>query len=188
LTLRCRVHRLQCVVFYLSVHGYTDITTYELLPLPLVNLKYGLISLTSANFSFAFSVLTGTGTIKSSPTCQSIGLANPSLSVVCKLSITRSTSALLRPVLAGYVMLSLIFLLGSMMKTERIVRTMSLEPVADSGSMSYSHATPLSLSAMMGKRTWVEEMSLMSSIQSSWEPTLSTDYKEESKTVSMISY
>jgi len=125
------------LTFYTIVSTAYHHTTYELFPLPLVKRRYGLTSLTSPNFSFAFSVLTGTGTIKSSPTCQSIGLASPNLSVVCKLSITRSTSALLRPVLAGYVMLSLIFLLGSMMKTERIVRTMSLEPVADSGSMSY---------------------------------------------------
>jgi len=39
-----------------------------------------------------------------------------------------------------------------------------------------SQATSRCWSAMMGNRTWVEEMSLMSSIQSSWEPTLSTDY------------
>jgi len=58
----------------------------------------------------------------SSPTCQLMGVVTPFLSPVCRLSITRNTSVVLRPVEAGYIMVKRIFLFGSMMKTDRMVK------------------------------------------------------------------
>lgn len=103
---------------------------------------------------------------------QSIGVVTPSLSPVCKLSTTRKTSLVLRPVLAGYIIVNLIFLFGSMTKTERMVNAMPFWSMFDrfwASTMSYSHATCRSASAMMGNCSSVLLTSLMSRIQRSCE-------------------
>lgn len=63
-------------------------------------------------------------TITSSPGSQLIGVVTLCLSPVCSESTIRSTSAVLRPVLAGYDRIVRIIFLGSMMKTDRIVNAM----------------------------------------------------------------
>jgi hypothetical protein len=97
-------HYSVLILFYIPFH-LTGYHTSHFIPLTyfptLVNLKYFLTSLTSPNFFLASSVLTLGGTITSSPFCQSIGVAMPLLSAVCKLSITRNTSDVFLPVLAG---------------------------------------------------------------------------------------
>ena len=106
-------------------------------------------------------------------TSQLTGVVTPLLSPVCNESITRRTSAVLRPVEAGYAMIRRIFLLGSIMNTERIVRGNPLESIfckSSSSSISNRYATLRSASAMIGNLTWVELTSLMSLIHSSWEP------------------
>jgi len=55
---------------------------------------------------------------------QLIGVVILCLSPVCRESMMRSTSAVLRPVEAGYERMVRIFFLGSMMKTERMVKAM----------------------------------------------------------------
>jgi hypothetical protein len=106
----------------------------------------------------------------SSPACQSIGVVTPFRSPSCKLSMTLNTSALFRPVDAGYDIVSLIFLFGSMMKTERIVNAISGLAMSSSAIMSYRYATLRAASAMMGNLSVVCEMSFMSSIHLSCEP------------------
>jgi hypothetical protein len=63
----------------------------------------------------------------SSPGIQSIGVVMRCLSPVCRLSRTRRTSALLRPVEAGYERIRRMVFLGSMMNTERMVNAMPFE-------------------------------------------------------------
>lgn len=108
-------------LFYPSTH-FTPHLLHFLYSPTFVNRKYFFTSLTSPNFFLASSVLTLGGTMTSCPFCQSIGVTTPFLSPSCKLSITLSTSAVFLPVLAGYDMLSRIFLVGSMMNTERMVK------------------------------------------------------------------
>ncbi len=57
----------------------------------------------------------------SSPSFQLPGVATLWWSVSCSESITRSTSSKLRPVDAGYVMVSRTFLFGSITNSERTV-------------------------------------------------------------------
>ncbi|MNU05319.1 hypothetical protein D3C72_2500740 [compost metagenome] len=61
----------------------------------------------------------------SSPFFQLTGVATECLAVSCRLSMTRSTSSKLRPVEAGYSILSFTFLSGPMTKTERTVSVLS---------------------------------------------------------------
>src|ERR1700735_5374546 len=58
------------------------------------------------------------------PGTQSIGVVTLSLSPVCRESTTRSTSAELRPVEAGYERIRRIVFLGSMTKTDRMVKAL----------------------------------------------------------------
>lgn len=58
-----------------------------------------------------------------------IGVVTPFLSPVCRLSITLSTSAEFLPVEAGYIIVNLIFLLGSITNTERIVNAMPFSSI-----------------------------------------------------------
>ena len=75
------------------------------------------------NFSFAASSESDGTMITSSPSFQFTGVATLYFAVNCNESITRRISSKLRPVLAGYVIISLIFLSGPMTKTERTVNT-----------------------------------------------------------------
>ena len=83
----------------------------------------------SGKSSLAFSLLTLGWTMTSSPGTQLMGVVILCLSPVCSESTTRSTSAVLRPVEAGYDRMSRIVFLGSMMKTERIVKAMPFSSV-----------------------------------------------------------
>jgi hypothetical protein len=117
------LHHIMALVSTLTCLHQSTALLFPILYFPtLVNLKYFFTSLTSPNFFLASSVLTLGGTITSSPFCQSIGVAIPLLSAVCKLSITLNTSDVFLPVLAGYDMVRRIFLDGSMMKTDRMVK------------------------------------------------------------------
>lgn len=119
---------------------------------------HGFTSLTSPNFFFAASVLTLGGTITSSPglvivstiicarheQCvtyiQSIGVVTPLLSPVCKLSTTRKTSLVFRPVEAGYIIVNRTFFEGSMTNTLRIVNAIpfsSMLVVSWASTISY---------------------------------------------------
>ena len=80
--------------------------------------------LKSGNRVLASSFLTEGCTITSSPGTQLIGVVMRCLSPVWSESTTRSTSAVLRPVDAGYDRISRIVFFGSMMKTERMVKAM----------------------------------------------------------------
>ena len=59
--------------------------------------------------------------ITSSPCFQFTGVATLCFAVSCIESSTRRISSKLRPVVIGYVSISLIFLSGPIMKTERTV-------------------------------------------------------------------
>lgn len=103
---------------------------------------------------------------------QSIGVVTPSLSPVCKLSTTLNTSLVFLPVLAGYIIVNRIFLFGSITKTERMVNAMPFWSIfvrSCASTMSYSHATCRSASAMMGNCRSVLLTSLMSRIHRSCE-------------------
>lgn len=63
-------------------------------------------------------------TMTSSPGTQLTGVVTRCLSPVCRESMTRRISALLRPVDAGYDRMARMVFLGSMKKTERIVKAM----------------------------------------------------------------
>ena len=78
----------------------------------------------SGKSSLACSFLTAGWTMTSSPGTQLMGVVILCLSPVCSESTTRSTSAVLRPVDAGYDRMSRIVFLGSMMKTDRMVKAM----------------------------------------------------------------
>ena len=85
--------------------------------------------------------------------------------------MTRRISSKLRPVDAGYVIISRIFFAGSMTNSERTVSV----AFAFGWIMSYSIDTFRSASAMIGKLTRVFCVSLMSSIQRLCDSTGSTD-------------
>lgn len=107
-----------------------------------VNLKYGLTILKSGNSSLACSFFTLGCTMTSSPNkhavspdnrekfapweplpgTQLIGVVTLCLSPVCSESTTRNTSAVLRPVEAGYERMRRMVFLGSMMNTLRMVK------------------------------------------------------------------
>lgn len=59
---------------------------------------------------------------RDSPGTQLIGVVTLCLSPVCSESTTRSTSAEFRPVEAGYDMIRRMVFLGSMTKTDRMVK------------------------------------------------------------------
>lgn len=102
-----------------------------------------------------------------------MGVVTPFLSPVCRLSTTLKTSLVLRPVLAGYIIVNLIFLLGSITKTERIVNAMPFWSILVKScwsTMSYRKATFRSASAMMGNCRSEPLTSLMSLIQLSCDP------------------
>lgn len=92
-----------------------------------MNLRYGFTILNSGNSSLAFSLSTLGWTMTSSPGTQLMGVVMRYLSPVWSESTMRRTSAALRPVEAGYERMVRIFLAGSMMKTERMVKAMPLE-------------------------------------------------------------
>src|SRR5918999_395011 len=86
--------------------------------------RYGFGALQPpGNFSFAASSDNDGTMITSSPSFQFTGVATLYFDVNCNESITRRSSSKLRPQLAGYVIISLIFLSGPMTKTERTVNT-----------------------------------------------------------------
>src|SRR5262245_33053613 len=107
------------------------------------------------NFFCASSFETDAKMITSSPRFQLTGVATENFDVSCIESITRSTSSKLRPVLMGYVSMSLIFLSGP---TTNTVRTVALSaavrvdaaPVALGWIIPYSLATDMSLSPIIG--------------------------------------
>lgn len=72
----------------------------------------------------ACSFLTEGWTMTSSPGTQLTGVVILFLSPVCSESMTRRISALLRPVEAGYDRMVRMVFLGSMKKTERMVKAM----------------------------------------------------------------
>src|SRR5579871_4431041 len=75
--------------------------------------KYGFTTFTPfGNFFCASSVEIAGTTITSSPCFQSAGVATLWLAVSCNESTTRNTSWKLRPVDAGYVMISFTILSG----------------------------------------------------------------------------
>ena len=75
----------------------------------------------------ASSSFTDGCTMTSSPGTQLIGVVTRCLSPVWRESSTRRTSAVLRPVEAGYDSIRRIVFFGSMMNTERMVKAMPLE-------------------------------------------------------------
>src|SRR5882762_48267 len=78
--------------------------------------RYGFGAFQPAgNFVFASSSDIDGTMITSSPSFQLTGVATLYLAVNCSESITRRISSKLRPVLAGYVSINLIFLSGPMM-------------------------------------------------------------------------
>src|SRR6478672_3225644 len=78
-----------------------------------VNLRYGFIVLKPAgNFTLASSSEIEGTMMQSSPLFQFTGVATLYFDVSCSESITRKISSKLRPVLAGYVIISLTFLSG----------------------------------------------------------------------------
>ena len=94
----------------------------------------------------------------SSPFFQLTGVATEYLAVSCKESMTRKTSSKLRPVDAGYSILSFTFLSGPMTNTERTVRVLS----ALGWIISYFLAISPVVSAISGKLSvapWVSRMS-----------------------------
>lgn len=78
----------------------------------------------SGKSSLACSSLIVGWTITSSPGIQLIGVVTLYLSPVIKLSRALNTSAELRPVEAGYERMRRMVFLGSMTKTERMVKAM----------------------------------------------------------------
>jgi hypothetical protein len=78
----------------------------------------------SGNSSLAWSFLTLGWTMTSSPGTQLMGVVILYLSPVWSESTMRRTSAELRPVEAGYERMVRIVFLGSMTKTERMVKAM----------------------------------------------------------------
>lgn len=110
-----------------------------------------------------------------SPGTQLIGVVTLFLSPVCKESTTRSTSAVLRPVEAGYESIRRMVFFGSMTKTLRMVNAIpfwSTLVVSWWSSMSYAYATFLSLSPMIGNLSWLPEISSMSLIHPPCESTV----------------
>ena len=110
----------------------------------------------------------------SSPGTQLIGVVTflESLSLVCRESTTRRTSAVFLPQLAGYVIIKRIVLAGSMMKTERMVNWTPLSSILVASwwsIMSYKRAIRRSGSAIMGKDRWLPVISSMSLIHKRWE-------------------
>jgi hypothetical protein len=87
-----------------------------------VNRRYGLTILICGQMFFASSVFTLGWTMTSSPGCQLIGVVTLCLSPVCRESIMRRSSLELRPVEAGYDRIVRMVFLGSMTKTDRIVK------------------------------------------------------------------
>lgn len=83
-----------------KIHLYT--TPADASPFGIsVYLKYGFTSLKLGNTSFASSFLTLGWMITSSPGFQSTGVVMRYLSDACRESMTRSSSAVFRPVEAG---------------------------------------------------------------------------------------
>lgn len=77
------------------------------------------------------------------------------------------------PVEAGYIIVRRIFLLGSITKTERMVKAMPFSSMLSRScwsTISYWNATLRSASAMIGNESLVLEISLMSWIQRPWLP------------------
>ncbi len=91
-----------------------------------VSRRYGFTALKLGNSILACSSLTDGAIITSSPGSQLIGVVTLCMSPVCSESTIRSTSAVLRPVEAGYERIVRILFAGSMMNTERIVKAMPL--------------------------------------------------------------
>lgn len=81
------------------------------------NRRYGLTMRNSGKSVFASSFLTDGCTMTSSPGTQLMGVVMRCLSPVWSESRTRRTSAVLRPVEAGYERIKRMVFLGSMMKT-----------------------------------------------------------------------
>lgn len=112
------------------------------------------------------------------PGTQFIGVVTLFLSPVCKESTTRNTSAVLRPVEAGYERMRRMVFLGSMMKTLRMVKAMpfwSTLVISWWSSMSYAYATFRSLSPMIGNLSLLPEISSMSLIHPPCESTVFAD-------------
>src|SRR5262245_33346830 len=84
--------------------------------------RYGLrVFQPCGNFFLASSSETEGTMITSSPCCQFTGVATLCFAVNCNESMTLRISTKLRPVLAGYVIMSFTFRSGPMMKTDRTV-------------------------------------------------------------------
>lgn len=144
--------------------------------------------LKSGNSSLACSFFTDGWTMTSSPTIklasaprdshtktvpgtQLIGVVTLCLSPVWRESTTRNTSAVLRPVEAGYERINRMVFFGSMTKTLRIVKAIpfwSTLVVSWWSIISYRYATFLSLSPMMGNLSVLPEISSMSLIHPEW--------------------
>ena len=109
------------------------------------------------------------------PGTQLIGVVTLFLSPVCNESTTRNTSAVLRPVDAGYERMSRMVFLGSMTKTLRMVKAIpfwSTFVVSWWSSMSYAYATLRSLSPMIGNLSLLPEISSISLIHPPCESTV----------------
>jgi hypothetical protein len=106
------------------------------------------------NSFFASSSDTEPAMMTSSPCFQLAGVATLCLAVSCIESSTRRISSKLRPVVIGYVSISLIFLSGPMMNTDRTVwLVVALRPsdaTSSAGSMLYSFEMVRSVSPMIG--------------------------------------
>ncbi len=112
------------------------------------------------------------------PGTQLIGVVTLFLSPVCKESTTRNTSAVLRPVEAGYESMRRIVFFGSIMKTLRMVKAIpfwSTLVVSWWSSISYANATFRSLSPMIGNLRVLPEISSMSLIHPPCESTVFAD-------------
>src|SRR3954468_22366641 len=110
------------------------------------------------------------------PCFQLTGVATLYLAVICMESSTRRISSKLRPVVIGYVSISLIFLSGPMTKTERTVALVaavrpSEVPGSSAGSILYVLATDRSVSPIIGLFTAAPWVSSMSAAHLLWSAT-----------------